>query len=97
MSVTKEDVKHIAKLAKLEIREDEINDFTSQFNDVLKYVEKLNELDTDNIEPLSHPVDGENVFRKDGLRESLPTSEALKNSASKTDEYFKVPKVIKSN
>lgn len=97
MSVTKENVKHIAKLAKLEIKEDEISDFTSQFNDVLKYIEKLNELDTNNVKPLSHPVEGENIFRKDELRESILTSEALKNSASKTDEYFKVPKVIKAN
>ncbi len=97
MSVTKNDVEHIAKLAKLEIKEDEINEFTSQLNKVLEYVDKLNELDTENIEPLSHPVEGENVFREDVLKNSIPTEDALKNSASKTEEYFKVPKVIKSN
>ena len=97
MSVTKSDVEHIAKLAKLEIREDEINKFTSQFNKVLEYVEKLNELDTENIEPLSHPVEGENVFREDILKKSIPTTDALKNSAFNDEEYFKVPKVIKSN
>ena len=62
MSVTKKDVEHIAKLAKLEIREGEINEFTSQLNKVLEYVDKLNELDTENVEPLSHPVEGDNVF-----------------------------------
>jgi aspartyl-tRNA(Asn)/glutamyl-tRNA(Gln) amidotransferase subunit C len=97
MSVTKNDVEHIAKLAKLEIAEDEINEFTSQLNQVLEYVDKLNELDTKNVKPLSHPVEGENVFREDGLRESSSTEDALRNSASKTDKYFKVPKVIKSN
>ncbi|MCF6271393.1 MAG: Asp-tRNA(Asn)/Glu-tRNA(Gln) amidotransferase subunit GatC [Melioribacteraceae bacterium] len=97
MSVTKNDVEHIAKLAKLEIKEDEINEFTSQLNQVLEYVDKLNELDTENVEPLSHPVEGENVFRDDILKNSISTDDALKNSASKTDEYFKVPKVIKSN
>jgi len=97
MSVTKNDVEHIAKLAKLEIKDEEINEFTSQLNQVLEYVDKLNELDTEHVEPLSHPVEGNNVFRKDILKDSIPTEDALKNSASKTEEYFKVPKVIKSN
>ena len=97
MSVTKNDVEHIAKLAKLEIKEDEINEFTSQLNQMLEYVDKLNELDTENVKPLSHPVEGENVFREDILKTSIPTYDALKNSASRTEEYFKVPKVIKSN
>ena len=97
MSVTKNEVEHIAKLAKLEIREEEITEFTSQFNKVLEYVDKLNELNTDNIEPLLHPVEGENVFREDALKSSIATEDALRNSASKTDKCFKVPKVIKSN
>ena len=97
MAVTKNDVEHIAKLAKLEIKDDEINEFTSQLNQMLEYVDKLNELDTDKVKPLSHPVEGENVFREDILKESISTENALKNSASKTDKYFKVPKVIKSN
>jgi len=97
MSVTKSEVEHIAKLAKLEIKQDEITEFTSQFNKMLEYVDKLNELDTENVEPLIHPVEGDNVFRDDELRESVTTVEALKNSASKTEKYFKVPKVIKSN
>lgn len=95
MAVTKNDVEHIAKLAKLEIKEYEINEFTSQLNQVLEYVDKLNELDTENVEPLSHPVEGENVFREDILKNSISTNDALKNSVSKTEEYFKVPKVIK--
>lgn len=95
MSVTKSEVEHIAKLAKLKFDESEIDGFTSQLNQILRYVNKLNELDTENVEPLSHPVDGENVFREDKLKESISTEDALRNSANKTDEYFKVPKVIK--
>ena len=95
MSVTKSDVEHIAKLAKLEIEDSEINEFTSQLNQILEYIEKLNELDTENVKPLTHPVEGVNVFREDKLKESVSTDDALKNSASKTDKYFKVPKVIK--
>jgi len=95
MSVTKSEVEHIAKLAKLKFDESEIDGFTSQLNQILEYVDKLNELDTDNVKPLSHPVEGQNVFREDELKDSISTEDALKNSASKTEEYFKVPKVIK--
>ena len=95
MSVTKNDVKYIAKLSKLEFKEDELDEYTSQLNQILEYVDKLNELDTENVEPLSHPVEGENVFREDELKDSVPVEVALKNAKSKTDKYFKVPKVIK--
>jgi aspartyl-tRNA(Asn)/glutamyl-tRNA(Gln) amidotransferase subunit C len=95
MSVTKNEVEHIAKLAKLKFDENEIDDFTSQLNTILEYVDKLNELDTENVSPLSHPIEGQNVFREDILKESIPTSEALKNASQKNNEYFKVPKVIK--
>jgi aspartyl-tRNA(Asn)/glutamyl-tRNA(Gln) amidotransferase subunit C len=97
MSVTKKEVEHIAKLAKLKFNDDEVNEYTSQLNQILEYVDKLNELDTENVTPLSHPVEGENVFRNDIRKESVTTETALKNAPSKTAEYFKVPKVIKSN
>ena len=97
MSVTKDEVKHIAKLAKLEFSEDEMGKLTHDLNEILEYVEKLNELDTDNVEPLSHPIEGSNVFRKDELRGSVDTEQALKNAPNATHEYFKVPKVIKND
>lgn len=95
MSVTINEVKHIAKLAKLKFDENKIDDFTSQLNTVLEYVDKLNELNTENVKPLSHPIEGENVFRDDVIKESISTSSALKNASHKNDKYFKVPKVIK--
>ncbi len=94
MSVTKKDVEYIASLARLKFKEEELESFTHQLNDILKYVEKLNELDTENVEPLSHPVEGSNVFRGDELKPSIPTEEALKNAPNSTEEFFKVPKVI---
>jgi len=97
MAVTKAEVEHIAKLAKLKFNEAEVNEYTTQLNQILEYVDKLNELDTENVRPLSHPVEGENVFREDIRKESITTEDALKNAPSKTTEYFKVPKVIKSN
>ncbi|PKL82974.1 MAG: Asp-tRNA(Asn)/Glu-tRNA(Gln) amidotransferase GatCAB subunit C [Ignavibacteriae bacterium HGW-Ignavibacteriae-3] len=94
MSVTRKEVEHIAQLARLRFKDDELENFTHQLNEILSYVEKLNELDTDNVEPLSHPVEDENVFREDILKTSSDREEALKNAPSRTDEFFKVPKVI---
>lgn len=94
MSVTRKDVEYIASLSKLKFEENELDNFTHQLNDILAYVEKLNELDTENVEPLSHPVENKNIFREDELKTSISTEEALKNSPSKTEEFFRVPKVI---
>lgn len=97
MSVKKDEVKHIAKLAKLEFTEDEMGKLTHDLNEILEYVEKLNELDTENVEPLSHPIEGSNVFRNDELQRSVEIEQALKNAPDATHEYFKVPKVIKND
>jgi aspartyl-tRNA(Asn)/glutamyl-tRNA(Gln) amidotransferase subunit C len=94
MAVTRKDVEHIAELARLTFNEKELESFTHQLNQILEYIEKLNELDTENVEPLSHPVEGSNVFREDVLKLSIPTDEALKNAPDKDDQFFKVPKVI---
>jgi aspartyl-tRNA(Asn)/glutamyl-tRNA(Gln) amidotransferase subunit C len=94
MSVTRKDVEYIASLAKLRFEETELDNFTHQLNDILAYVEKLNELDTEDVEPLSHPVENNNVFREDELKPSIPTEDALKNAPVKNEEFFRVPKVI---
>ncbi len=94
MSVTKKDVEYIANLARLKFDEEELENFTHQLNDILTYIEKLNELDTENVEPLSHPVENINVFRDDVVKPSIERELALKNSPDKTDEFFVVPKVI---
>ncbi len=94
MSVTINDVEHIAKLAKLQFSQEEKEKFTHQFNDILRYIEQLNSLNTENVEPLSQVIELQNVFRDDVVKQSLSTKEALDNAPDKTDEYFKVPKVI---
>ncbi len=94
MSVTKKDVEYIAELARLKFKEEELESFTHQLNEILSYVDKLNELNTENVEPLSHPVENINVFRNDELKPSITTEGALKNAPDKTDEFFRVPKVI---
>lgn len=95
--ITKNDVKKIAELSKLEFAENELEEFTYEMNSILDYVEKLNELNTENIKPLSHPIESSNVFREDELKISSSTEDALKNAPNKTSEYFKVPKVISQN
>ena len=94
MAVTMKDVEHIAKLAKLNFTEDEKAGFTVQFNEILSFMEKLNELDTSNVEPLSHVIELQNVLREDKVKEPLSTENALKNAPSHTEQFFKVPKVI---
>jgi len=94
MSVTIKDVEHVAALARLSFTDEEKQKLTAQLNEILRYMEQLNQLDTENVEPLSHVIELKNVFREDVLRPSLPREEALKNAPAKTEEFFKVPKVI---
>jgi aspartyl-tRNA(Asn)/glutamyl-tRNA(Gln) amidotransferase subunit C len=94
MAVTKRDVEKIAELARLKFTEEELENFTPQMNEILSYMDKLNELDTKNVKPLSHPVEQTNVFREDVLKLSISTEDALKNAPSKDEHHFKVPKVI---
>jgi len=94
MAVTKKDVEKIAELAKLKFSNEELENFTPQMNEILSYMDKLNELDTENVKPLSHPVEQINVFRVDELKDSILTEDALKNAPDKTETHFKVPKVI---
>ncbi len=94
MAVTKQDVEHIAKLARLEFPDEENEKFTKQFNEILSYIEQLNKLDTSNVEPLSHVIELSNVFRKDEVKPGLTTDEALQNAPARTDKFFRVPKVI---
>lgn len=94
MSVTKKDVEHIAKLANLKFDESEMEKLTGEMNKILLYMEKLNEVDTSSVEPLSHPVEMDNVLREDVVQKSISTEDALKNASSKDDKYFYVPKVI---
>jgi aspartyl-tRNA(Asn)/glutamyl-tRNA(Gln) amidotransferase subunit C len=94
MAVTLEDVEHVANLARLEFSDEEKKTLMNQLNKILEYMEKLNELDTSNVEPLAQVIPLSNVFREDAVRPSSPVSEVLKNAPAKTDKFFKVPKVI---
>jgi aspartyl-tRNA(Asn)/glutamyl-tRNA(Gln) amidotransferase subunit C len=92
--IDKEQVRHIAKLARLEMDEPEIELFSIQLSSILDYITKLNELNTDSVEPLAHCLPIHNVLRADEVKDSLAPDEALGNAPEKIDEYFKVPKIL---
>ena len=95
MAIKKDDVKYAAKLARIEMSEKELENFTSQLDDILKYMKKLEELDTSNVKPTSHVLDIRNVMREDKLtNESLTNEEALRMAPEKEKGFFKVPKII---
>lgn len=92
--ITEQDVRHVAKLSRLKLDDAEIHEFTEQLSSVLEYVEKLNELDVENVEPMAHPTEMTNVFREDEPSAGLSVEEALKNAPDASAPYFKVPKVL---
>lgn len=92
--ITKKEVEHVARLARLELSEEEKEVFTKQLNSILTYMEKLNELDTSNVEPTSHILPIQNVFKEDEVRGSLPREKALSNAPDRTEEFYRVPKII---
>jgi len=94
MMISREEVLHIAKLAKLELSEEEVELFREQLGKILGYFKKLEEVDTEGVEPLKHVIVTQNVFREDEPRESVPSKEALKNTPKRRDDYFEVPKVF---
>lgn len=87
------DVEHVAKLARLELTEEEKEKFTSQLGDVLKYVEQMNEVDTSNVEPMAHAIDFVNVMREDEVKYEQTKEELMKNAPDAEDGFFKVPKI----
>ncbi len=93
MAISREDVIHVAHLARLEIPEDEIDRVREELGAILEAVGKVSELDLDDVEPTSHPLDVVNVFGDDEPRPSLPREEALKNAPDPEGGAFRVPAV----
>ena len=94
MALTREEVLHVAKLARLSLGPEEIEVFTRQLNDILAYVEKLQELDTEGVPPLAHVIPMFNVFREDVVKEGLARDVALENAPAREEGAFVVPRVI---
>ena len=94
MALTKEEVEHTAKLARLDLTEEEKSKFTEQLNELLAHAEKLNELNTDHVEPTTHGMDISNVMREDELRTSLPVEKMMLNAPDQEDGQYRVPAVL---
>jgi aspartyl-tRNA(Asn)/glutamyl-tRNA(Gln) amidotransferase subunit C len=94
MKITPEEVRYVAKLARLSLSEAEVTETTLQLDRILSYVEKLDELDTSSVLPSTHALAVSNAFREDELRQSLSQQEALANGPLQNGEAFVVPRVI---
>jgi aspartyl-tRNA(Asn)/glutamyl-tRNA(Gln) amidotransferase subunit C len=92
--LSKKDVEHIAWLAHIELSDKEKTLFTNQFNEILEYFKKIDEVDTEAVEPTYHVLDLENVSRTDKTKPSLPIEEALRNAPKKDKKFIKAPRII---
>ena len=91
MAIEREDVLHVARLAKLALTEEELDRLGRELNAILDAVGKVSELDLADVPPTSHPLDLTNVFGLDEPRESLPLEEALANAPEREGDFFRVP------
>jgi len=94
LSITKSDVEHVAKLARLELSDAEKEQFTEQLNAILKYAEQLDALNTEHVAPTSHAMPMVNVMREDVAAPSLPIDKVMLNAPDEEDGQFKVPAVL---
>ena len=92
--VTRDDVAHVAMLAHLDLSEEEILRLQRELNRILEHFEELQELDTDSVEPMSHAVPMVNVFREDGVKDSLPIEAVIQNAPDGADGFFRVPRIV---
>ena len=95
MKITKETLQKIAHLARLEVRTDEEEALLQDLSEILTWVEQLDDVDTEGVEPLTHMTREMNAFRKDEAEKGLKRNDALLNSPKHDDQFFVVPKVIK--
>jgi len=94
MSISREEVEKVSLLSRLLLSDEELAKMTVQMGRILEYVEQLGELDTDDVEPLSHALDVSDVLREDQVTDSLPRQDVLANSPNCDDECYLVPAVL---
>ena len=91
MAIDRKQLLHVAHLARLELREDEVERLEGQLNDILEAVSKVSELDLSDVPPTSHPLEVANVWGDDEPQACLPVEEALANAPEREGDFFKVP------
>ena len=94
MKLSKEEVEHVALLARLELSDEEKERLTGHLNQIMVHFEKLQQLDTEQVEPTSHSIPVENVYREDVVGPCLPAEDAVSNAPEARDDYFVVPRVV---
>jgi len=94
MKISKNEVEHVAHLARLTLTDEELVKMTGQLDNILSYVDKIEELDTSQVVPTSHVFSVSNAFREDVEKESLTQTEAVRNGPQQDGEMFQVPKII---
>ena len=94
MNISIQEVEHVAKLAKLQLSDEDLATFPGQLDNILGYAAKLDELDTENVQPTTHAFSNKNAFREDVVQESLPREQALANGPHQNGEAFVVPRII---
>lgn len=94
MTINFQDVEHVAKLARLTLSEQEKEQFTQQLNNILQYVEQLQQLNTEHVQPTSHAIPLQNVMRQDNVRPSLSIEKVFVNAPDEEEGQFKVPAVL---
>ena len=92
--ISRQDVEHVARLARLALSDAEIERMRAQLDAILAYIDKLRELDVEGVEPTSHAVPLVNVMRDDEIVPSLPQDEMLANAPDRVGEMFRVPRII---
>jgi len=92
--ISKDQVKHVAHLARLAVTDEEAEMLTEQLDKIIGFAEELNELDTDNVEPTTHVLELKNVLREDEVRNSVSVDEAMRNAPAQKDGQFKVPNIL---
>ena len=94
--LSKDTIEHISKLALLDLSEEEKQKLSKELGNILNYFKKLDDLDTSNVKPMTHPIENlKNVVREDIPWKSLSNEDALKNAKHKKDGYFKAPRILK--
>ncbi len=96
MEIDKKLIEEIEKLARLQLSDQEKNTLQNQLTRILEHVEAIGDLDLDDVDPLTHPLDLENVERPDEPRECLSEEDVLRNAPARVGSFFKVPRVIDS-
>ncbi len=96
-NIDRQQVEKVAHLSRLDLTEQELELFSGQLSAIVEYIQKLNELNTDGVEPLAHCLPIHNVFRQDTVRPSLNVEKALENAPDRVDDFFKVPQILEDS